>query len=219
MTLQEWLEQHYTKLRAYAVYRCRGDREQADDLLQEMMAMILEGRIKVDIAKSPLTYLQYAMQTLRGRVQYGATRIRHDEGGHTYYQDQFVLMGDDEWLAAQTKPEPEAGFDFYPFFAQLPPRLQPVMELHLEGLSYREIGQRLNRPFQTVSDQIRQGVARLRVLILSGGDGLDGQGHGGGGRLSNAEKKPMTARTASAKRRGLAVPGESGGWIRRKPTA
>lgn len=204
MTLQEWLELHYMKLRAYAVYRCRGDREQAHDLLQEMMAMILEGRIKVDITKSPLTYLQCVLATLRGRVQYGSTRIRHDEEGKTTYQDQFVLVGA-EFLEAQTEPVQKESFDFYPFFCRLPPRLQAVMELHLEGLSYREIGVRLGRPHQTVNDQIRQGVARLKALILSAGDGLDGQGHGEDGRSGSGERQPRTARAACARKRGLAV--------------
>ncbi len=204
MTLQEWLELHYTKLRAYAVYRCRGDREQAHDLLQEMMAMILEGRIKVDITKSPLTYLQCVLATLRGRVQYGSTRIRHDAEGKTTYQDQFVLVGT-EFLEAQTGHTQEEGFDFYPFFSQLPPRLQPVMELYLEGLSYREIGGRLGRPHQTVNAQIRQGVARLKALILSASDGLGDRGREGDGRSGSGERRPRTTRAACARKRGPAV--------------
>lgn len=182
MTLHEWVEANYGKLRTYAVYRCRGDVTQAEDLLQEVLERALDGRLQVDVHRSPLTYFQLAMQSWQNRIRHGPTKIRHEEGGKVWYQDQFVLIGD-EWLTAQARePCQEEGFDFYAYFALLPVRLQPVMELHLDGLSYREIGQRLNRPFQTVADQVKQGVARLKVLIHDGGDGLGDRGRAGDGR-------------------------------------
>lgn len=200
MTLPEWLEAHYAKLRTYAVYRCRGDVARAEDLLQEVVERALDGRLRLDLDKAPLTYIQRAMQSWENRIRHGSTKVRMEQDGKVWYQDQFVLIGD-EWLGAQahTKPE-EEGFDFYAWFRRLPPRLQPVMGLHLEGLSHREIALRLGRPHQTVYDQVRQGVEQLRVLVRGGGGGLGGQGRGGGDRSGSGGMRPRTTRVASAKR-------------------
>lgn len=208
MTLHDWLETNYAKLRTYAIYRCRGDVTQAEDLLQEVLERALDGRLQVDVNRSPLTYFQLAMQSWQNRIRHGPTKVRQEADGKVWYQDQFVLIGD-EWLVAQTQePVEQEGFDFYAYFKRLPPRLQPVMELHLEGLSEREIALRLQRPHPTIHDQIRQGVARLKVLIHDANDGLDGLGRVGGDRLSSGETLPRRSRFASARRRGLAAPSE-----------
>lgn len=164
MTLHEWLDANYAKLLTYAKYQCRGDQEQAQDLVQEMITQVLEGRVKVDLSRSPLTYLQFTLRTIRSRNLYGPARVRQTEGKSVVYGDQFVLAGD-EWLTAQVEQPMEEGYEFYPLFKQLPLKLRPVMELYLEGLSHREIGARLGRPHQTVQGQLQKGIALLKVLV------------------------------------------------------
>lgn len=208
MTLADWVEANYDKLRKYAVYRCRGDQDQAEDLLQEILERILDGRLKVDLAQSPLTYIQQAMLSWHNRIRHGATKVRVECEGKVWYQDQFVLIGD-EWLVAQVHQDTGgSGRDLQGIISHLPPKFREVMELYLEGLSYRGIAKHLNKPVSTVHDRWVEGVARLKVLILSAGDGLGDRGHVGGDRLSNGETLPKTSRFASARRRGPAAPSE-----------
>ena len=208
MTLADWVEANYDKLRKYAVYRCRGDQDQAEDLLQEILERILDGRLKVDLAQSPLTYIQQAMLSWHNRIRHGSTKVRVECDGKVWYQDQFVLIGD-EWLVAQVhQDEGGSGRDLHGIISHLPPKFREVMELYLEGLSYREIAKQLKKPVSTVHDRWVEGVARLKVLILSAGDGLGDRGHVGGDRLSNGETLPKTSRFASARRRGPAAPSE-----------
>lgn len=181
MTISEWVEVNYAKLRSYAIYRCYGQVEQAEDLLQELLMMVLDGRIRVDLEKAPLTYLQQAMLSLRTRILHGPTKVRQVEGEKVTWKSQFVLMGD-EWLAMQVEQPHEESFDFYPWFARLPMRLQPVMELHLEGVPYRKIALRLGRPPDTVKSQIQQGVKRLQALVRGANDESGDQGRVEDGR-------------------------------------
>lgn len=182
MTLQEWLEVNYDKLRKYAVYRCRGDQDQAEDLLQEILERILDGRLKVDLAQSPLTYIQQAMLSWHNRIRHGSTKIRVECDGKVWYQDQFVLIGD-EWLVAQVhQDEGGGGHDLRPYLTHLSPKHQAVMELYLEGLSYREIAKRLGCPLTTARDRWVAAVARLKVLVLSADGESGGQGRGEDGQ-------------------------------------
>lgn len=182
MTLTDWVEANYDKLRKYAVYRCRGDQDQAEDLLQEILERILDGRLKVDLAQSPLTYVQQAMLSWHNRIRHGATKVRVECEGKVWYQDQFVLIGD-EWLVAQVhQGEGGGGYDLRPYLASLTPKHQAVMELYLEGLSHREIAKRLGKPASTVQDQWTAAVARLKVLVLSASDESGDQGRAGDGR-------------------------------------
>lgn len=176
MTLQEWLEANYEKLCKYAVYRCRGDQDQAEDLLQEILERILDGRLKVDLAQSPLTYIQQAMWSWHNRIRHGSTKVRVECNGKVWYQDQFVLIGD-EWLVAQVHQDgAETGHDLRPYLAYLSPKHQAVMELYLEGLSHRGIAKRLGCPLTTIHDRWVAAVARLKVLVLSAADESGDQG-------------------------------------------
>ncbi len=208
MTLYEWLEANYDKLRKYAVYRCRGDQDQAEDLLQEILERILDGRLKVDLAQSPLTYIQQAMLSWHNRIRHGATKVRVECEGKVWYQDQFVLIGD-EWLVAQVHQDTRGSDrDLHGIVNRLPPKFREVMELYLEGLSYRGIAKHLNKPVSTVHDRWVEGVARLQVLVRGGGGELNGLGRAGDDRLSNGETLPRMSKFASARRLGLVVQDE-----------
>lgn len=217
MTLTDWVEANYDKLRKYAVYRCRGDQDQAEDLLQEILERILDGRLKVDLAQSPLTYIQQAMLSWHNRIRHGSTKVRVEHEGTVWYQDQFALVGD-EWLVAQVyQDEGGGGFDLRPYLASLPPKHQAVMELYLEGLSYREMAKRLGCPLTTIHDRWVAAVARLKVLVLSATDESGDRGHGGDGRLNSAEIGPRMPKVSLPRRRGLGLPAERVEWIRRTP--
>lgn len=217
MTLPQWLEANYDKLRKYAVYRCRGDQDQAEDLLQEILERILDGRLKVDLAQSPLTYIQQAMLSWYNRIRHGSTKVRVECDGKVWYQDQFVLIGD-EWLVAQVhQGETETGRDLRPYLAHLPPKHQAVMELYLEGLSYREMAKRLGCPLTTIHDRWVAAVARLKVLVRDGDGESDDRGREGDGRLSSAEIGPRMPKVSLPRRRGLGLPSERVEWIRRTP--
>lgn len=182
MSLPTWLEANYDKLHKYAVYRCRGDQDRAEDLLQEIIERVLDGRLKVDLAQSPLTYIQQAMLSWCNRIQHGSTKVRVECDGKVWYQDQFVLIGD-EWLVAQVHQDgSETGRDLRPYLAHLPPKHQAVMELYLEGLSHREMAKKLGCPLTTVHDRWVAAVARLKVLVLSAGGESGGREREGGGR-------------------------------------
>lgn len=67
--LVEWIEAHYATLVRYAVFRCRGDEAMAHDLLQELFTLMCEGRLNVDLSRSPLTVMQWAMRSRQYLVQ------------------------------------------------------------------------------------------------------------------------------------------------------
>lgn len=219
MTLADWVEANYGKLRKYAVYRCRGNQDQAEDLLQEILERVLDGRLKVDLAQSPLTYIQQAMWSWHNRIRHGSTKVRVECDGKVWYQDQFVLIGD-EWLVAQVhQDEGGGGYDLRPYLIHLSPKHQAVMELYLEGLSQREIAKQLGCPLTTIHDRWVAAVARLKVLALSVGGESGDRGRGEDGRSGSAGTRPTTTTSAYPRTHGLVVPSGPRGLTRRTPRA
>lgn len=63
--LEAWIQTHYRRLYEYACFACYNEKDDAADLLQEVLTQIAEGRIKVDLARSPLTFVQLVLHSRR----------------------------------------------------------------------------------------------------------------------------------------------------------
>ena len=165
MTFSEFVERYYHKLRDYARFKCFNDPDRADDLLQETLVRIQEGRRGIDFERSPLTYSQLVMKSI----------LMNEREGYVYLEDigeqvewkEFVEEGDirrellDEWRC------------------NLPEKYRQVLEDLLMGLSLREMAHRQGVTRQAINEQVRRLEKYLRTYLaarVSGGE-EDGQGY------------------------------------------
>jgi len=142
-------------LRRYFLARC-GDREQADEMAQEVAARLVTAAPRLDSERNTRGYLFRTAQNvwrdhLRQQLfRRGAhARLAREESREVPAADSAVL--ERELLAALRHA-----------VALLPPPQREVLELrHREGITFREIAERLNRPMGTVLAQMRAGLKSI----------------------------------------------------------
>jgi RNA polymerase sigma factor (sigma-70 family) len=90
-----FVEQHYKKLRSYALFTTHRDVDRAEDLLQRVIIILLEGRTEVTFEKGSLKYIQNMIYNQyrndctkeRIRMQHNYTLCTSEEspkGDHSY---------------------------------------------------------------------------------------------------------------------------------------
>lgn len=60
--IDQFVEDNYLRLKEYALYQTQQDQDKAEDLLHDAIYAIYEGRMVLDLTKSPMTYFQFMLK-------------------------------------------------------------------------------------------------------------------------------------------------------------
>lgn len=169
MTFEEFVNQHFQRLREYARFKCFNDLDRADDLLQETLVRIQEGTRGIDFERSPLTYSQLIMKSI----------LMNEREGYVYLED----IGEHiEWKECIEEDDRRREL-LDEWRGYLPEKYRAVLEDVLMGLSQRQIAQRRGLAQPTVHEQIRRLEKRLRTFLQAHASGDEGGGRGCRGKL------------------------------------
>ena len=139
-----WIEAHYARLLDYARYQCYEKSLEAEDLLQEVLTQVCEGRIKVDLAKAPLAFLQHALRSRQRDIPYVTRFLWMEPGGRpsSVYDEYLHRWIDDE----------------------LNERQRNVIRAFLDGCIFpAQLAKRTGYTIRQVKRYKAQGVARLKA--------------------------------------------------------
>jgi DNA-directed RNA polymerase specialized sigma24 family protein len=140
MTLDHWLEQNRTKLLNYAK-KMTAELDHAEDLVQEIIVMVLEGRIRLDLEQYPATYL-----------------------AKTMWLRKWDILGDEpvpQWITSSDPRLEQA----YALVRCLPiPLHQNIMEMALGGNSCRVIAAKLGIGKSRVHSIIQYSAQAMRQM-------------------------------------------------------
>jgi RNA polymerase sigma-70 factor (ECF subfamily) len=153
------------------------DRAEAEDVVEEIFWELWQRRDRYDRGRSaPLSYLltltrSRALDRLRfRRRREGVWAELHepDGDGASAGPGSGVASPFDDLDAAQRREAIDRALD------ELPEPWRLAVELNFfEGLSHREIAERLGHPLGTVKTRIRQGLLNLRKALRALRDGTD----------------------------------------------
>jgi RNA polymerase sigma-70 factor, ECF subfamily len=141
-------------------YRMIQDGEEAKDLVQEMFAVIWAKREELHVTSSLDGYIYKA---LKNRIlNYAAHQkviAKYTDSLNTYFE-QGSPASDDRMIEAELIAMIEKEI------ASLPKKMREVFELHRnEGLSYKQIAEKLNISDHTVKSQLQNATKILKTKI------------------------------------------------------
>lgn len=158
----ETLVAHHQDLVFGLARRMTGNAQDAEDLAQE--AFLRAYRALTGYEKSRIRDLRLRGWLARITLNLGRNRAR-DQGPATSDLDAAIEPAD----AARDRPESvaerrDAARYWRGLLAELPPRFRHAVELrHVEGLSYGELAEALDRPVGTVKSDVHRGTRLLRA--------------------------------------------------------
>lgn len=121
--LEQWIQAHYERLYEYAKYRCHGVEVDAQDLLQEVLTHVCEGRLQVDLSRSPLTFLQRVLQSRKRLLYVPVMAMALPEEAQSVWEQQEPSQRM-EWMVqwiAQLKPDQQQAVQYYCDHGMHPP--------------------------------------------------------------------------------------------------
>ncbi len=164
MTFEEFVNQHFQRLREYARFKCFNDLDRADDLLQETLVRIQEGRRGIDFTRSPLSYSQLIMKSI----------LINQREGDVYLEDMGEQM---EWTGG-CEDEDNRREWLDEWRGQLPEKYRQVLEELLMGLSLKQMAHRQGVTRQAMNEQVRRLKTYLRTYLQAHASGDEGGGRG-----------------------------------------
>jgi RNA polymerase sigma-70 factor (family 1) len=149
--------QYYAPLCHYAMRLTNGDRDEAEDLVQQSFVKLWERRQTLDIAWSIRSYL-YKM------VHHAAlNRIRHEQIKQKHQQHSTAL---ETPHIAPEETSSELMEKLQRALAELPPQCRHIFELsRFENLKYREIAEQLQISIKTVETQMGKALRIMRLQL------------------------------------------------------
>ena len=141
-------------------YKMLQDDEEAKDVIQEMFSVIWAKREQLNITS---TFEQYLYGTVKNRI---LNFIAHQKviDKYTQYLSNFVeegIAGVDETMINK-----ELVAIMEQEIARLPPKMKEIFEMsRYDGLSYKEIGDKLNISDKTVKKQLNNATKILKPKI------------------------------------------------------
>jgi RNA polymerase sigma-70 factor (ECF subfamily) len=165
---EELYERHSGVVLATCI-RILRDRPEAEDVLEEIFFEVWKRRDRYDASRAaPLSYLltlsrSRALDRLRFRRRREGVWLTFQEAGPIGEMPSAAGPGTDPFddaLALQRRAAIERALE------ELPESHRRAVELNFfEGLSHREIAERLGDPLGTVKTRIRQGLLALRKTL------------------------------------------------------
>jgi RNA polymerase sigma-70 factor (ECF subfamily) len=148
--LQRFYETHRQALFTYALSRT-GQREAAEDLVQDVFMKLLDQRIRL-----PLQLRPYVFRMIRNAV---IDQARHNQSRPS-----------ETWFDLDLLPADSPDRELMPWLLQgldtLDENQREVIVLKtLDGLSFREIALVLDKPAGTVASLHRRGIEQLRTTL------------------------------------------------------
>jgi RNA polymerase sigma-70 factor (ECF subfamily) len=169
--LQRLYERHAPLLLAVCL-RILRDRSEAEDVLEEVLFELWQRRDRYDRARAePLPYLltlarSRALDRLRYRRRREGVWLELQDGLPSEHGDGGAGSPFLDALAEQRRGAVERAL------GELPEAHRRAVEMNFfEGLSHREISERLGDPLGTVKARIRQGLLTLRKTLRALHDG------------------------------------------------
>ena len=160
------LYDHSSALLYTLAFRILGNREEADELLQDVYLEVWRKVARYDVGRgTPIAWLitltrSRAIDRLRGRAVRGQhATMRLDETVSSSVAD----LGPSPY---ETQADQELRMAVGSAMTSLPPAQQQAIELaYYEGLSHIEIAAKLNQPLGTVKTRIKLGMSKLRESL------------------------------------------------------
>ncbi|MDR2919244.1 MAG: RNA polymerase sigma-70 factor [Tannerella sp.] len=147
---------YYTRLCRY-VYRLLPDKEETEDIVQELFMNLWNHRNKIEITVNVSGYLYKMARNLT--LNHIRNTKKHQE-----------LSEYHEHIAAYTEEDQFESDEFrialYDCIDRLPPRSREVLLLHrIEGLKQKEIAEKLSIAIKTIKNQIWSSLQSLKACL------------------------------------------------------
>ncbi|HLZ34892.1 MAG TPA: sigma-70 family RNA polymerase sigma factor [Nitrospira sp.] len=160
------LYDHSSALLYTLAFRILGNREEADELLQDVYLEVWRKVARYDVGRgTPIAWLitltrSRAIDRLRARSTRGHNAASPLDGSLT---STVADLGPSPF---ETQADQELRMAVGIAITGLPPAQQQAIELaYYEGLSHHEIAARLNQPLGTVKTRIKLGMSKLREAL------------------------------------------------------
>ena len=160
------LYDHSSTLLYTLAFRILGNREEADELLQDVYLEVWRKVARYDVGRgTPIAWLitltrSRAIDRLRAR---NARAIRTASPLDPTVSSSVADLGPSPF---ETQADQELRMAVGTAITSLPPAQQQAIELaYYEGLSHHEIAARLNQPLGTVKTRIKLGMSKLRETL------------------------------------------------------
>ncbi len=164
------IEAHIPGLRRFACALLRGDREQADDLVQDSLERALS---RWHLQRSEDSLRGWLYTILYNRFRSDRHRLKR-RGVHGPLTE--VVEAELPWVEGGQVAALEHR-DLLRAFAALPEQQRSVLNLvAVEDLSYEEAARVLDVPIGTVMSRLSRGRERLRLNLLGDAEGGDAAG-------------------------------------------
>lgn len=161
---------HHAPLLGYLYRLAGGDRELAQDLVQETLLHVLRQRTYVP--SRPFKPWLYAIATNLARDYVKSAQVRQRERG-TENEDALLHLYDSAPGPEERALAAEQGGEVRAALAQLSEDYRVVVVLRFyQGFSLQEIAETLQIPLGTVKSRLSVGVHRLRTLLAPVQEGV-----------------------------------------------
>jgi RNA polymerase sigma-70 factor (ECF subfamily) len=162
------LNDHYDSILFGLLMRILNNREEAEDVLQEVFLQVWRKAADFDESRGrPFTWL-VTLARSRGidRLRTLASRERVAEAGAREVSEEISDAATDAFKSEQRGLVSDA-------LAKLPDeQKRPIMLAYFDGLTQSEIATHLGSPLGTVKTRMRTGMIRLRELLAGQGESL-----------------------------------------------
>lgn len=160
------LYDHSSTLLYTLAFRILGNREEADELLQDVYLEVWRKVARYDVGRgTPVAWLitltrSRAIDRLRARAARGY------QANTTLDELSATTLRDSGPSPFETQADQELRMAVGSAMTTLPPAQQHAIELaYYEGLSHQEIAAKLNQPLGTVKTRIKLGMSKLRDTL------------------------------------------------------
>ncbi|WP_288207153.1 RNA polymerase sigma-70 factor [uncultured Parabacteroides sp.] len=149
-------DRYYVRLCQY-VYGLLMDKDDTEDVVQELFLSLWKNRSKIEIRENASAYLYkmakyFALNQIRTKSRY-TTFPENQEQYHLYYEENQLEA--DEFRIA-----------LYDCIDRLPERSREVLLLHrIKGLKQKEISEKLTISVKTIKNQIWISLQKLRKCL------------------------------------------------------
>ena len=155
------LYDRYAGLALAVALRILGDRQEAEEAVQDAIWQIWTGRARYDPARG--RFRTWLVMIARSRA---LDRVRRRATARAVRE----AAGDPALRPSRATPEFELARDMRESLAALPGEQREAIELAFyDGLTHDEIAARLGNPVGTVKSRIRRGLLELRSLLSAPG--------------------------------------------------
>lgn len=149
-------ERYYVRLCQY-VYSLLTNKDDAEDVVQELFLSLWKNRTKIEIRENASAYLYKMAKHLT--LNYLRTQNRYTSLPEN--QEQGSLCYEENFLEAD-----ELRLALYDCVDRLPERSREVLLLHrIEGLKQKEISEQLTISIKTIKNQIWASLQRLKKCL------------------------------------------------------